>query len=282
MSTQEPRRPLLRYHGGKWKLAPWIVSHFPPHRCYVEPFGGAASVLLRKPRSYTEVYNDLDGEIVNLFRVLRNPAQARELVRLVKLTPYAREEFDLSYITADDPVEQARRTLVRSAMGHGTRTTTANKTGFRSYTGNDRGAIPAIDWTNVPQAIELIATRLGGVVIEHRPALELIEHHDDSEALFYCDPPYPAESRNNYGSYRHEMTDDDHRQMAATLRELRGMVIVSGYACPLYDELFGDWHRVERDTYADGARDRTEVLWISPPTWAALRGSVAHLPLFAS
>lgn len=260
-----PTRPVLRYHGGKWRLAPWIISHFPGHRIYVEPFGGAASVLLRKPRSYAEVYNDLDGEIVNLFRVLRNPAQARELMRLVKLTPYAREEFDLSYIADGDPVEQARRTLVRSAMGHGTKTTTDSKTGFRSYTGNNRGAIPAMDWTNVPQALEAIARRLGGVVIEHRPALDLIAHHDTSESLFYCDPPYLAGVRNNYGSYRHEMTEDDHRQMATALRTLRGMVIVSGYACPLYDdELFVDWRRVERSARGDGAVKRTEVLWISP------------------
>jgi DNA adenine methylase len=279
----EVRRPALRYHGGKWKLAPWIISHFPHHRIYVEPFGGAASVLLRKPRSYAEVYNDLDGEIVNLFRVLRNPAQARELVRLVKLTPYAREEFDLSYITDGDPIEQARRTLVRSAMGHGTRTTTESKTGFRSYTGNDRGAIPAIDWTNVPSALELIVQRMGGVVIENRPAIELIQHHDGVDSLLYCDPPYPSGVRNNYGSYRHEMTDQDHRQMAATLHAAQGMVIVSGYACPLYDdELFAEWHRVERATHADGARDRVEVLWISPRTWTALHQNVDHLPLFGS
>lgn len=87
-------RPLLRYHGGKWRLAPWIISFFPDHRIYTEAYGGAASVLLRKKRSYAEVYNDLDGEIVNLFRVLRNPAQARELIRLVALTPFAREEFE--------------------------------------------------------------------------------------------------------------------------------------------------------------------------------------------
>lgn len=278
----EVTRPVMRYHGGKWRLAPWIISHFPAHRIYVEPYGGAASVLLRKPRSYAEVYNDLDGEIVNLFRVLRNPAQARELVQLVKLTPYAREEFDLSYITADDPVEQARRTLVRSAMGHGTRTTTANKTGFRAYTGNDRGAIPAIDWTNVPQALELIVGRLAGVVVENKPAHDLIVQQDGTETLFYIDPPYPADTRNNYGSYRHEMTDDDHRQMAAALHALRGMAIVSGYPCLLYDdELFADWHRVERAARGDGAVERTEVLWISPSTWLALREDTSHLPLFA-
>jgi len=114
MSDVAPTRPVLRYHGGKWRLASWIISHFPPHRVYVEPFGGAASVLLRKPRSYAEVYNDMDGEIVNVFRVLRDPARARELERVLRLTPFAREEFELSYIRDEDPIEQARRTIVRA------------------------------------------------------------------------------------------------------------------------------------------------------------------------
>src|SRR5690606_37285917 len=123
--TQPPRRfgrltmnrPVLRYHGGKWNLAPWSISHFPKHRIYVEPFGGAASVLLRKPRTDSEVYNDLYGEVVNLFRVLRNPTQARELIRIVTLTPYSRQEFEDAYIADGDPIEQARRTLVRAYLG---------------------------------------------------------------------------------------------------------------------------------------------------------------------
>lgn len=279
----EPRRPLLRYHGGKWKLAPWIISHFPHHRCYVEPFGGAASVLLRKTRSYAEVYNDLDGEIVNLFRVLRNPAQARELVRLVKLTPYAREEFDLSYIIADDPVEQARRTLFRSAAGFATGAQGRYGTGFRNNVSRT-GGTPSSNWQDYPKALEQIVERLQGVIIENRSAADLVGIFDEKETLFYCDPPYPFGTRNKRSAgdvYRHEMTDDDHRQMAEVLRSVQGMVVVSGYACLLYDnELFSDWHRVERTAYGDGAVERTEVLWISPTTWAALHQSVDHLPLF--
>ena len=102
-------RPLVRYHGGKWMLAPWIIAHFPPHRTYVEPFGGGGSVLLRKTRSYAEVYNDLGGEIVNLFRVAR--ARGEELARLVELTPFARAEFAESYEPAEDELEEARRLI---------------------------------------------------------------------------------------------------------------------------------------------------------------------------
>ena len=262
-------RPVLRYHGGKWNLAPWIISHFPKHRIYVEPFGGAASVLLRKPRTYSEVYNDLDGEIVGLFRVLRDPAQARELIRLVKLTPYARQEFDLSYITAGDPIEQARRTVFRFAAGFASGGMGKYRTGFRNNT-TKAGTTPATDWRNYPAVLAAAVERMAGVTIEQRPAADVIAMFDRPETLFYCDPPYPYSTRNarHAGSvYRHEMTDDDHRQLAATLHACAGMVVVSGYACDLYDrELYADWQRVERATHGDGARDRTEVLWIKPNT----------------
>src|SRR4051812_1578874 len=115
-----PTRPVLRYHGGKWRIAPWIIEHFPPHLMYVEPFAGAASVLLRKPRVDFEVYNDLDTDVVNVFRVLRDPAAASQLAEQLSLTPWSRREFEVSYEISDDPVERARRTLIRSFMGHGT------------------------------------------------------------------------------------------------------------------------------------------------------------------
>lgn len=121
-------RPILRWHGGKFILAPWIISHLPKHRIYVEPLGGAGSVLLRKPRSYAEVYNDRDGEVVNLFRVARE--RGDDLRRALELTPFSREEFVLSYASTDDPIEQARRTVTRSFMGFGSNSHN-HLTGFR-------------------------------------------------------------------------------------------------------------------------------------------------------
>src|SRR3546814_17290747 len=103
------KSPVIRYHGGKFRLAPWVIQHFPPHRCYVEPFGGAAGVLIQKPRAYAEVYNDMDGDIVNLFRVLRSQGASAMLTEALALTPYARDEFDAAYEPTDDPVERARR-----------------------------------------------------------------------------------------------------------------------------------------------------------------------------
>lgn len=259
-------RPALRYHGGKWNLAPWIISHFPDHRVYVEPFGGAASVLLRKPRSYAEVYNDLDGEIVNLFRVLRNPSQARELVRLVTLTPFSRVEFEQAYLHDGDPIEQARRLLVRSFMGFGAAGTTGNNTGFRNNSTRS-GTIPATDWANYPPALAMIADRLRGVVVEMLPSLEVIQKFDSPNTLFYVDPPYPLSTRGKQSAagYRYEMTDDQHRELAGAIHRTCGKVIISGYPCALYDqELYPDWQRITKDAHAEGARDRTEVLWISP------------------
>ena len=268
MSETVVTRPVMRYHGGKWKLAKWIISHFPKHRVYVEPFGGAASVLMQKPRSYAEVYNDLDGEIVNVFKVLRNPTQARELLRLLQLTPYAREEFYLSYLIDGDPIEQARRTIARSFMGFGSAAATGYQTGFRSNC-NRSGTTPAHDWAHYPRTLTQIIERLNGVVIENRPAVDVIRQHDGSQTLHYIDPPYVFDTRyqvnhNGHMEYRHEITDDQHRELAEVLHSVAGMVVISGYACPLYEELYQDWHRVNRKTFADGASARTESLWINP------------------
>ena len=229
----KPRRPALRYHGGKWRLAPWILSHFPPHRYYVEPYGGGASVLLRKARLSHEVYNDLDGEVVNFFQVLRDHGE--ELRRLVYLTPFARSEYALSKEPNPNPIEQARRTLVRSFQGHGS-SSLGRVTGFRSKSlRNSTGAAAA--WMNLPAAMEAMVDRLRGVVIEHRPALEVIAQHDHPDALFYLDPPYVHSTRSTVtehghaNSYGHEMTDQDHRDLATAIHSIQGIAALS--ALPL-------------------------------------------------
>lgn len=280
----EPGRPILRYHGGKWMLAPWIISSFPPHRVYVEPFGGGGSVLLRKPRSYGEIYNDLDGEVVNLFRVVRE--QGDELRRVLEMTPFARDEFSESFEICTCALEMARRTVIRSFMGFGSNSLNRTiKSGFRSNS-NRSGTTPAHDWQNWPGHMGEYIERLRGVVIENRDATEVIARHDSAETLIYADPPYVHDTRmttTQHGAhgYRHEMTDDQHRQLATTLRGLAGMVVLSGYGCPLYDELYPDWQRVERPALADGARPRVEVLWLNAACSRALRDSVAQERMFA-
>lgn len=259
------RRPVLRYHGGKWKLAPWIINHFPAHRVYVEPFGGAASVLLRKGRASCEVYNDLDADVCNLFRVLRNDSQVQALVRALELTPFARDEFDLAFEPVDEanPIERARRLIVRSYMGQGSNACTRNgKNGFRSKRAG--ASSPAHDWVNYPDALRLVVERLRGVTIENRPALDVLKRYDSVNTLFFVDPPYPHSVRTQGpASYRHEMTDEDHVELARALSGVKGMVIVSGYMCDLYADLYSGWRRVARSVRADKAVERVECLWIS-------------------
>ena len=263
----EIRRPALRWHGGKFLLAPWIIRHLPTHRTYVEPFGGAASVLLRKPRSYAEVYNDLEGEVVEFFRVLRDEVQAAELRRLLELTPFARDEFRLAYEATECRVETARRLVIRSFMGFGSDGWRAEQsTGFRCTT-TRTGTTPAHDWAGYPAAAAALTARLRGVVIENREAVACMAQHDGPETLHYVDPPYVHETRSrdhrDHG-YRHELTDSDHARLLTFLGELAGMVIVSGYPHPSYDIALTGWRRVEKKTFADGARARLEVLWINP------------------
>lgn len=273
-ATPKPTRPLLRWHGGKWLLAPWIIGHFPDHRIYVEPFGGAASVLIRKERSYAEVYNDLDDDVVNLMRVLRDDAQCTKLHFDVLHTPFARTEFNEAYQPTDDPVERARRLIIRSFMGFGSDGHNgARPTGFRANS-NRSGTTPAHDWTNYDEALELIIWRLRGVVVENRPAVKVMAQQDTPQTLHYVDPPYIWETRSkaknsSRKNYRHEMSNDDHVKLLSFLRTLKGFVVLSGYDHPLYNEALSDWHRVERAALADGARPRTEVLWLNPAAEAA-------------
>jgi len=249
-----PKRPILRYHGGKWLLAPWIIRHLPPHRVYVEPFGGAGSVLLRKPRAYCERYNDLDGEIVNLFQVARD--QGAELRRQIGMTPYARDEYRQSFNPHGDPMEQARRTIIRSFMGFGSNALCrGTKTGFRA-TSKRSHTTPSHDWANLPGALEAVMERLQGVVIENRDAQGVMADRDAPSTLHYLDPPYVAETRSTNGAgYTHEMTDDQHRELAGFVHDLQGAVVVSGYRCDLYSDLFDGWRRVD---------NKKESLWLSP------------------
>jgi DNA adenine methylase len=256
-----PTRPVLRWHGGKWLLAPWIISHFPAHRVYVEPFGGAASVLMRKRRSYAEVYNDLDDEVVNLFRVLRSP-HAGDLVDMLRLTPFASTEFLAAYRESECDVERARRTVIRSFMGFGSNGV-HQRTGFRSNS-NRSGTTPAHDWVNYPDSLSRIVKRLQGVCVLNRDAQDVMSAHDGAETLHYVDPPYVKASRTDDGDdYAHEMDDGQHEALLKFLMGLSGKVVLSGYASDVYDDVLIGWRRETKASLADGARPRVEVLWMN-------------------
>ncbi|EEC0942632.1 DNA adenine methylase [Salmonella enterica subsp. enterica] len=268
MTVEKIKHPAIRYHGGKFRLASWIISHFPEHRCYVEPFGGGASVLLRKEPSEAEVYNDLDGDVVNLFRVLRKPETAQQLIQACALTPYSREEFYGAYEDSDNQVERARKLVVRAAMGFGSAGATKGKTGFRLDTKRNSATAQRI-WARQPDNLAAVASRFSGVLIENRGAIQCMRDHDTVSTLHFVDPPYVHETRvetAKNSAYRFEMTNAEHTELLSALKELRGAVIVCGYNSDLYNDSLTGWKRVTRTTAANGfagSVQRTECLWLN-------------------
>ncbi len=253
-------RPMLRWHGGKWILAPWILSHFPEHRVYCEPFAGAASVLLRKERSYSEVINDINDDLFNLFSVMRD--RPKEIIEAIRMTPFSRREFEMAYAQHPDPIEKARRFMIRSFQGFGSVGAAGMEaTGWRSNS-HRSGTTPAKDWSNLPESMNFTVDRLRGVIIENRDWQSVVKQHDSEKTLFYFDPPYLSETRTRYGVYSHELTNDDHAELLESIKSLKGMVIISGYESPLYSQALKGWRKEVKETNADGAKKRTEVLWI--------------------
>lgn len=248
---------MVRYHGSKFRIAPWIISYFPEHKVYVEPFGGGAGVLLKKDRSYAEVYNDLDGEMVNLFLVARD--KGKKLKEYLKLTPFSREVYFKAYEQGGTDIERAAKTVIKSIMGFGG-DSIRQKSGFRGNS-NRSYTTPAHDWAHYPEALKEIIDRLRGVVIENMPAIDLIKKYDRPDALFYIDPPYLHSTRQSSKRYSFEMSDKDHEELSKVLHKVKGKVIVSGYDSKLYNNLYAGWHRMTKETLADGAKKRTEIIW---------------------
>lgn len=274
------RRPLLRYYGSKWTLAPWIIENFPDHDGYVEPFAGAAAVLLRKRPEPIEVYNDADGEVVNLFRVMRE--QPEQLIRAIELTPYAREELYTAYTPDGDPLERARRLYIRAWQGHGG-ARAQWRTGWRFQRSDNQRTTVVRDW-NDNGRLNDIAGRLKNVQIEHDDAFAIIERFDAPGTLFYCDPPYMPDTRSERWrskGYAVEFSAEQHEQLASLLSDIDGMAIVSGYPSPEYAEWYSGWTmltktaRVDPHNKAPRGDKRwnlaTECLWLSPRAAARAR-----------
>ena len=280
------KRPVLRYPGGKFgnngTVADWIVKHLPPHEMYVEPFGGAASVLLRKARSKGEVYNDLDDRLWNYMRVLRDPEMNEALERLLKLTPYSRTEFETcrTALPVADPVEMARRTCVMAMMGHGSAgLRNSNSTGFR-VAESARRVLASQDWANYPGHLPAFRARLRGVLIENRPWQKIVEKYDGEDTLFYIDPPYLKTTRSAHVSdgYRHEIGRDEHLELAEWAHASKAKIVLSHYECPTYRACYGQWQTVQREVTVDSGAKRTEILWFNPE--AARTLLVQHRLLF--
>lgn len=265
------KRPALRYYGGKWRIAPWIISHFPDHFVYVEPYGGAGSVLLQKEPSPSEVLNDVDGNVVNYFRMLRE--RTSELKRAIEFTPFSREEVYASCSPSDDPLEAARRFHVRAwQTQHGAPHMGRNGWRFGRRGGSVRRS--AVDDWNDLDRLPAIATRLKGVQIEHDDALKVIPRFDSDGTLFYVDPPYVFSTRSDRwarNGYEHEMEDEQHELLAEILNKIKGMALLSGYPSDLYKRLYRDWKMTSTKTQTLRGKQKHEYLWMSPNAQKALK-----------
>ena len=254
---------ILKYPGAKWALSDWIISHFPPHHSYLEPFFGSGAVLFRKQRSNIETVNDLDGDVVNLFACIRQDPE--KLGRLVYYTPYSRQIYESTYEqpSPKDAFDRAVSFLIRCNQGFGFRTNKVRLGWKNDVQGRER-AYAAKHWTELPEIITEAAERLRGVQIECRPAVEVIRRFNAENVLIYCDPPYVLSSRSGgRRQYKHEMTDADHMELLAVLKAHRGPVLLSGYASELYDRELRDWHRETAAATDQLSRRREEVLWMN-------------------
>ncbi len=259
-------RPPMPYFGGKITLAPRIAALLPEHRHYVEPFCGSLAVLLAKPPSQHETVNDLDGELMTFWRVLRD--RPTDLERVCALTPHSRAEQQAAYeLTGGlDDLEVARRVWVQLTQG---RAGTRRRTGWRRY------VAPHVSSTSLPgyldgyvARIAAAAERLHRVSLESMPALDLIgKYGAQPGVLLYVDPPYLGATRGrSWDGYPHEMrTEAQHRQLAQALHTAGAAVVLSGYPSDLYDrQLYPDWRRIAMpaSTGQGGTwANRTEVLW---------------------
>ncbi len=271
MSAEPITRPALRWFGGKWRLAPWIIAHLPPHDVYCEPYGGAASVLLRKPPAKIEAYNDLMGRVVNFFKALRDQPDA--LIRLIDLTPYAHTAYLRAREQSDDPVEDARRFYVCAGQGRAGGASRATRSGWRREVEDNRRGSVTDEFSDIGH-LWAVAQRLKHVQLECEPALSVIQRYNRSGTLLYVDPPYPLSTRSaQWDRYSHEMTEADHHELAEVLHDHPQMVVLSSYPGLLYQELYGDWSKVQCRAVTDNASPATEALWFNPAAAAALDGT---------
>lgn len=248
---------LLNYPGAKWGMAEQIVSLMPPHRSYLEPFFGSGAVLFNKPPSAIETVNDVDGDIVNFFRVLRE--RPDDLAEAISLTPYAREVFDNAHANhGSDDFDRAYRFAIRSKMGHGFKTNT--KTGFKIDVYARERSYCVRCWNRLPADLLEAARRLKDVQIENQNALDLMRKFNHENVLIYADPPYLLETRGGM-QYRHEMTEQDHLDLLEALKQHKGSVILSGYPSEMYDRELRGWSVIHIKSYNQNADQRTEVLW---------------------
>lgn len=260
----EKKRPVLKYPGSKWRMADWIISLMPPHKSYLEPFFGSGAVFFNKRPSRIETINDLDGEIVNLFRCVREWPE--ELACAVALTPYSREEYERAWSRFKAGgkacgIEDARLTLVRYWQSHGS--TSVYKGGWKNDRAGREYAYDVRYWRNLPGWVLDAAERLKDAQIEQTQAVELIRRFKHLDVLIYADPPYVVSTRKGKQYVVDMVEDRQHIELLEALKEHPGPVILSGYENELYEKHLQGWVKLHKKAMAEGGAARTETVWLN-------------------
>jgi DNA adenine methylase len=262
------KRIVFGWYGGKFSHLDWLLPLLPGAHHYCEPFAGSAAVLINRPPSPVETYNDIDGDVVNFFRVLRDMPE--ELTRAIALTPFSREEFHTAIYGSNfgiTALERARRFYVRARQARTGLAQTATLGRWANCKNTTRAGMSGVvsRWLGGIDALPEIAERLARVQIENRPAVDIIELYDSDATLFYCDPPYVHASRGDSSAYGFEMDDSAHINLAVALKRIRGRAAISGYRCDLMDTLYKDWRRFDADArQAHSVKKlRQECVWMN-------------------
>ena len=259
-------RPVLKYPGSKWNIAGKLASLVPEHHSYLEPYFGSGALLFHKPPSAIETVNDLDSEVVNLFRCIQKDSE--RLSRLVMTTPYSREVYDRQFTAAPEELyasdfQKAAGFLVRCWQGYGYRTD-GSKPGWRNDVQGRERAYALRDWYRLPEWIIDITERRRMVQVENRPALEVVKRFDYGNVFIYLDPPYLIGTRScGRKQYRHEMTDGEHEDLLKVLVSLRAKVMVSGYESDMYNDYLSGWQKMHFNSCAEQGKPRTETVWMN-------------------
>ncbi len=268
LHSQSRRRIVFGWYGGKFSHLDWLMPLLPECHHYCEPFAGSGAVLLNRGSSPVETYNDIDGEVVNFFRVLRD--QHEELIRGIALTPFSREEYHRAIsgsVLGVTDVERARRFYIKARQTRTGLAQTASLGRWANCKDTSRAGMSGVvsRWLGGVEALDDIAQRLLRVQIENRPALDVIRLYDSPKTLFYCDPPYLHATRGDSKAYGFEMDETQYGEFAKMVNQCSGKVAVSGYDHPLMEELFPSSHwqkTVGRDKTIHSTKDtRQEVLW---------------------
>jgi DNA adenine methylase len=257
---------VLKYPGSKWRIANWIISYFPKHHSYLEPYAGSLAVLFNKPPSNIETVNDMNLDVVNFFRCIRE--DSNRLAKIIEATPYSRNEYDSMYrVDTTDDYEKARRFLVKCWQGHGYRVN-QYKVGWKNDVQGREKAYAMRHWNELPERILLAAERLKQVQVECMPAVELIKRFKFPDVLIYADPPYLMETRTSHvkAQYSHEMLDEQsHIELLEVLLQHPGPVVISGYESGLYKKMLENrgWKKAVISSNDNANKPRTEVIWMN-------------------